>query len=207
MTTFEVSNLGRYGYMGGRGGQSLRDQSGAMKQAAVIGAGIGPSASIEESIGGDAAAFGVPGPDGTAQVPDAGNPPPPPHMRPAHAHHQHGPARCCQSMMAPLLRILGLDLFTKGKAINGMARAGAGQNPFDMGLVRVSLICFDAPVLQKADSPQNCQDFWGHPEEVDYTSLYEIPPEGWTSYRRQLRMFQSGKGDSKGYEPIPRQEV
>jgi hypothetical protein len=42
VTTLEVSNLGRYGYMGGRG-SSLRDQSGAM-QATAVGAGVGPGA-------------------------------------------------------------------------------------------------------------------------------------------------------------------
>lgn len=137
MTTFEVSNLGRYGFMGGRGGQSLRDQSGAMKQAAAIGAGIGPSAAAEEATGGAAAAFGTPGPDGTALAGPGG--PPPVH---AHAHaHRHGAGGLCgflKNLSAPLLRILGLDLFTKGKAMSGMARAGSGQNPFDMGFVRVS---------------------------------------------------------------------
>lgn len=39
MTTFEVSNLGRYGFMGGRGGTSLSSQMGHRHQHAPPGAG------------------------------------------------------------------------------------------------------------------------------------------------------------------------
>jgi hypothetical protein len=91
MTTFEVSNLGRYGYMGGRGGSSLREQSGAIKQ----------HANIEGEEGG------------------------------GHVHSH----RCVTS--SPLMRVLGLDRFTKGKAMNGMRKAGKDQNPFDLGFVKV----------------------------------------------------------------------
>jgi len=141
MTTFEVSNLGRYGFMGGRGGQSLRDQSGAMRQAGTIGAGTGMSGALENgvpsevggTVGGDGNLVLPPPPDGTY---DHGH-------GHGHHHHQHGIRGCCanlgKAISGPLFKILGLDRFTKGKAMSGMARAGRGQNPFDMGVVQV---CF-----------------------------------------------------------------
>lgn len=36
------------------------------------------------------------------------------------------------------MTILGLDRFTKGKALGGMKKAGRDQNPFDMGIVKVN---------------------------------------------------------------------
>lgn len=41
MTTFEVSNLGRYGYMGGRGGTGLTSQTGHRHQHQQLGDGEG----------------------------------------------------------------------------------------------------------------------------------------------------------------------
>ncbi|WWD22776.1 palmitoyltransferase AKR1 [Kwoniella shandongensis] len=189
MTTFEVSNLGRYGFMGGRGGQSLRDQSGAMKQALAVGAGIGPSGAEEEARGDESA-----GPDGNFVLPPPGGAPPPPSGVGGHVHgpecrhgsgggHSHGIGHVCAAfgkmLSGPLMNILGLDRFTKGKALGGMKRAGRDQNPFDMGLVK------------------NCTDFWIPDDEIDYTSLYEIPPEGWRAYRRKVRM-RKGTGETGG---------
>lgn len=127
MTTLEVSNLGRYGFMGGRGGSSLRDQTGAMRQAMAVGAGVGPSGAGEEGVGGPA------GPDGNLRV-STGH---------SHGHgHSHGiVAVCgalCKKATGPCLQVVGLDRFTKGKALGGMKRAGRGQNPFDLGVVKVS---------------------------------------------------------------------
>jgi len=141
MTTFEVSNLGRYGFMGGRGGQSLRDQSGAMRQAGVVGAGTGMSGAMENGASGEVG--GTVGPDGNLVLP------PPPEGTYDHGHghghghhHQHGIMGCCanlgKAISGPLFKILGLDRFTTGKAMSGMARAGRGQNPFDLGVVQVS---------------------------------------------------------------------
>lgn len=109
MTTVEVSNLGRYGYMGGRGGSSLRDQTGAMRQAQAIGAGLGQNGAMEEA----AVDQGIAGPDGNIR-----------RIRRA-------------KLFDPLLRVLGLDRFTRGKALGGMQRAGQGQNPFDRGVMKV----------------------------------------------------------------------
>jgi hypothetical protein len=146
MTTFEGSNLGRYGFMGGRGGASLREQSGALKQAAAIGAGIGAAGASEEASGGAAGAAGLSvGPEGTAIRPTGG-----PHL-PTHAHgrghvHSHSPqgkirhfcGAAAKVVTGPLMKILGLDRFTKGQALGGMRRAGMDHNPFDMGIVKVS---------------------------------------------------------------------
>ncbi|ORY23544.1 DHHC palmitoyltransferase-domain-containing protein [Naematelia encephala] len=135
MTTHEVSNLGRYGFMGGRGGSSLRDQDGAMKQAVAIGAGVGPTGSMEEAAGEDGMSFG---PEGTHVHG--------PECKHGHGHgHSHGPlgiGRFCgaawRATSGPMMQVLGLDRFTRGKAIGGMMRAGREGNPFDMGLVKVS---------------------------------------------------------------------
>ncbi|WVQ72310.1 palmitoyltransferase AKR1 [Cryptococcus sp. DSM 104548] len=192
MTTLEVSNLGRYGYMGGRGGQSLRDQSGALKQAASVGAGVGMNGAAEEG-GGPAA--GEAGPDGNVVLPQTGGHVHGPQCRhgAGHGHgHNHGIlhvcGHLCKSLSAPLMGILGLDRFTKGQALGGMKRAGKDQNPFDMGFVK------------------NCTDFWLPHNDVDYTTLYEIPPEGWRAYRRKLGMSKTGGGRG-GYQQVNTQEV
>lgn len=164
MTTYEVSNLGRYGYMGGRGGTSLRDQSGAVRGSTVF----------------------VPMPDPES---DLSHLPPPPGAAPHHhQHHRCGAlGRICSALYAgitgPLFKLLGLDQFTKGKAVSGLARAGRDQNPFDLGLVK------------------NCADFWGGDKGVDYNHLYEVPPEGWAAFRRKA-------GEKRnGYVPVAREEV
>jgi palmitoyltransferase len=41
-----------------------------------------------------------------------------------------------------MLQLLGLDRFTKGKAMSGMRKSGqggAGSNPFSLGVVGVSI--------------------------------------------------------------------
>ncbi|WWC67222.1 uncharacterized protein I206_101129 [Kwoniella pini CBS 10737] len=188
MTTFEVSNLGRYGYMGGRGGSSLRDQSGALKisQAVSIGAAPFPGGASEEAQGLPDAS-----PDGTSSFPP---PPPPasgasnnghvhgPECNHGNAGHDHGIMGICKGLgkviSGPLMNILGLDRFTKGKALGGMKKAGKDQNPFDMGFI------------------QNCSDFWIPSRDIDYTQLYEIPSEGWRAYRRKIAMQKKLGGDN-----------
>ncbi|OXG40718.1 palmitoyltransferase AKR1 [Cryptococcus neoformans Bt15] len=193
MTTFEVSNLGRYGFMGGRGGQSLRDQSGAMlKQASAVGAGIGMSGAGEDAAGpADAEA----GPEGNALLPPPGGHVHGPQCRHGnHARgHSHGVMHICgalwKTLTGPLMTILGLDRFTKGKALGGMKKAGRDQNPFDMGIVK------------------NCIDFWLPDNDVDYMTLYEIPPGGWRAYRRKLAMDKRIPGGKGRYELVSEQEV
>ena len=114
----------------------------------------------------------------------------PDHGTPGHVHgrackHDHGHshsrnpiklcAKLCNKMLpGTLLAIVGLDLYTKGKGAEGMARAaekGGGGNPFDVGLMR------------------NCTDFWtrGRTLGVDYQQIYDLPPEGYRSVIAQRR--------------------
>lgn len=155
MTTLEVSNLGRYGFMGGRGGTSLREQGGAMtlhthgtspgshdhgSQDGVANLGAGPGqAGAEEdglivattSSGNESVPFGSDTTRSTSSL-----------SRPSATRNP------CSAMLTnavrycgngPLLQILGLDRFTKGAAGRGMKLAEAGGgNPFDMGIITVS---------------------------------------------------------------------
>jgi hypothetical protein len=172
MTTVEVSNLGRYGFMGGRGGQSLRDQSGAMKQAAAIGAGMGPSGASEEGV--------MPG-DSNGDCQHGGK------------KHNHGVGACCSKLCAPVMQVLGLDRFTKGKAVSGMARAGRGQNPFDLGVRQVSGCKFTPDVRIALSSGRQTLITHGctsYLQKVSVMQMALIP--GWAAYRNS----------SGGYQPV-----
>lgn len=161
MTTLEVSNLGRYGFMGGRGGTSLRDQSGALAahraQAAsagavhhhantstvAVGAGAGPSGAQEDStvvLNDDDDQAPIPNPVAGQHA----------HGRACDHHHRHGHGSRCGALGAacsritnccsngPLLQLLGLDRFTKGEAGRGLRLAEKrGGNPFNKGVVTV----------------------------------------------------------------------
>ncbi|KAI0042759.1 zf-DHHC-domain-containing protein [Auriscalpium vulgare] len=108
MTTLEVSNLGRYGFMGGRGGASLATQMGHRHRAV----GTEDSTPDEGLVG------------------EAGEATPLGHAH-AHAHGKHGPCAGCGSGF--LMRLLGFDRFTAGGGAHGLARAGKAANPFDLG--------------------------------------------------------------------------
>ncbi|KAJ7726850.1 hypothetical protein DFH07DRAFT_757939 [Mycena maculata] len=136
MTTLEVSNLGRYGFMGGRGGASLNGQMGHRHA------------------------------HGSAQAPEAdgdssGAPPKPSGF---------------------IMNLLGLDRFTRGKAVDGLARAGRASNPFDLGAYR------------------NCRDFWSKGRElgVEYERLYDVPLEGFEEARRRREREEEEDGLSAG---------
>lgn len=135
MTTFEVSNLGRYGFMGGRGGAgaSLSGQMGHRHQ----------------------------------------------HAPAAEGGHAHKHAAGCGGGF--LMNLLGFDRFTKGKAVNGLARAGKAANPFDMGVVG------------------NCKDFWtaGRELGVEYEKLYDVPPEGFREAKRRREREDEDHGGSR----------
>ncbi|EPS96187.1 hypothetical protein FOMPIDRAFT_91156 [Fomitopsis schrenkii] len=173
LTTFEVSNLGRYGFMGGRGGASLSSQMGHHHH----GQGMSDS-------------------DGAAT--------------PTAHHHKHSHGACGGCGSGFLMNLLGFDRFTKGKAADGLARAGKAPNPFDLGVIG------------------NCKDFWTKGRElgVEYENLYDVPldgfreakkrkqredsdelhPEGRKSLRKSLLMgFGIGRGGGSsrsGYEPL-----
>ncbi|PPQ88419.1 hypothetical protein CVT25_011221 [Psilocybe cyanescens] len=109
MTTLEVSNLGRYGFMGGRGGASLSGQMGHRHQ------------SRQDSV--------LPGVDteDTALVGDASS------ASTGVVHRHSGVCAGCGTGF--LMNLLGFDRFTKGKAVDGLTRASKASNPFDVGIV------------------------------------------------------------------------
>ncbi|KAF9555669.1 zf-DHHC-domain-containing protein [Agrocybe pediades] len=109
MTTLEVSNLGRYGFMGGRGGASLTGQMGhrhSHRQDAVL-----PGVDTED----------------TALVGDASS------TSSGAVHRHSGVCAGCGSGF--LMNLLGFDRFTKGKAVDGLTKASKASNPFDLGIV------------------------------------------------------------------------
>ncbi|EKM76159.1 hypothetical protein AGABI1DRAFT_108919 [Agaricus bisporus var. burnettii JB137-S8] len=152
MTTLEVSNLGRYGYMGGRGGASYAGQMGHRHRH-----GGSPIAGLDT--------------EDTALVGDASS------TSSGHQTHQHRSCAGCGSGF--LMNLLGFDRFTKGKAVDGLARAGKASNPFDLGFFG------------------NCKDFWTKGRElgVEYETLYDVPLEGFREAKRR-RTERDDDGDS-----------
>lgn len=158
MTSLEVSNLGRYGFMGGRGGASLHGQMGHRHQHRHHAASASADAEDTALIGGDADSAG----SGAAG-----------------RGHQHGGV-CAGCGSGFLMNLLGLDRFTKGKAVDGLARAGKATNPFDLGFVG------------------NCKDFWtgGRELGVQYERLYDVPAEGFREAKR--RREREDEDDERG---------
>lgn len=104
-----------------------------------------------------------------------------------------------------LLKILGIDRFTRGKAAEGLAHAGEVPNPFDLGFYG------------------NCVDFWTRGRElgVTYERLYEVPDGGFArAVRERKRREKEGKlseasresqrkghrGGAAGYERLDMRE-
>lgn len=157
MTTLEVSNLGRYGYMGGRGGASYAGQMGHRHRHGA-GSTIAGLDTEDTALVGDAASSG---------------------SSSHHAHHKHAACAGCGSSF--LMNLLGFDRFTKGKAVDGLARAGKASNPFDLGILG------------------NCKDFWTKGRElgVEYETLYDVPLEGFKEAKRR-RMEREDYADGEG---------
>jgi len=153
MTTLEVSNLGRYGYMGGRGGASLSGQMGHRHQHRHSGSTV-PGVDAE-----DTALMGS----------DAGSS--------TSATHQHA-GFCAGCGSGFLMNLLGFDRFTKGRAVDGLARAGKASNPFDLGVFG------------------NCKDFWTAGKElgVEYEKLYDVPLEGFREAKRRREQEEDDGG-------------
>lgn len=169
LTTLEVSNLGRYGFMGGK--------TSANAQQGLVDRWHADRASAPEE------------------------------------DHEHGPN--CDHSAKPsakkgkgnfLLKILGIDRFTNGKAAEGLAKATKGANPFDLGIFI------------------NCLDFWkgGRELDIDYLRFYEIPSEGLEKRRKERKKkekeeksFVGGKagstslrrGNGATYERVAMDEV
>lgn len=156
MTTLEVSNLGRYGFMGGRGGASLSSQMGHRHQHRQA-SSVVPGVDTEDTalVGSDSASTG--------------------------SAHQHSGA-CAGCGSGFLMNLLGFDRFTRGKAVDGLARAGKASNPFDLGIVR------------------NCKDFWtaGRELGVEYEKLYDVPIEGFSEAKRRREQDEEGEGIASG---------
>ena len=144
MTSLEVSNLGRYGFMGGRGGASL---SGQMSHHHHHHGRRHDTDNEDGSLAGNDSNS-----SGTGVV-----------------HRHSGICAGCGSGF--LMNLLGFDRFTKGKAVDGLARAGKASNPFDLGIVG------------------NCKDFWTAGKElgVKYETLYDVPLEGFREAKRRNR--------------------
>ncbi|KZT00285.1 zf-DHHC-domain-containing protein [Laetiporus sulphureus 93-53] len=152
LTTFEVSNLGRYGFMGGRGGASMSSQMGHQHRQ-VLG-------DTDVAIEGVTAVH----------------------------HHAHSHGMCAGCGSGFLMNLLGFDRFTKGKAADGLARAGSAPNPFDLGVFG------------------NCKDFWTKGRElgVEYERVYDVPAEGFTEAKRKR---QREEGDDLHVEVAGRKSL
>jgi len=162
MTTLEVSNVGRYGYMGGKPGVSAPHQQGAVAKWEQ-----GKAAA--ESLG-DVAGSSSPQVDGE-------------HVHGSGCEHRRkksggGGGAAGGGKASFLLKILGIDRFTRGKAAEGLAHAGEVPNPFDLGFYG------------------NCVDFWTRGRElgVTYERLYEVPDGGFArAVRERKRREKEGK--------------
>lgn len=165
MTTLEVSNLGRFGFMGGKGGQSYAGQTNFIAQHSARGQPAGGASDrlqgIQKQFSGEDAQIDVnlatddtTGESSTATTTTT-------HGH-AHSHSKLGMLkRVCSSSGSWLLSIVGLDLYTRGKAGEGLKRASGAANPFDHGWL------------------SNCKDFWskGQDLSIDYATLYDLPGE------------------------------
>ena len=198
MTTLEVSNVGRYGYMGGRG---------------VIGVG---------QMGAQNSNPGQPplSASGSPEIGDSHSHPP---SRPQSLRGSGGllalPCRIC-SLCAScpgasfLLRITGLDRFSaRGGAARGLTSA-APQNPFDLGLYLNCMdfwgmgkevgvrweTCYDIPEegFRKAREQKLLEDRErGHRNELETRKGRGL----WPGVRRVFSM-RMGRPSSYEYEPL-----
>lgn len=109
----------------------------------------------------------VPSDDGISQQSGSG--------APGHGAHGHAHKGGCTGF---LMQLTGLDVFTRGRAADGLARASKATNPFDLGIIG------------------NCKDFWTRGQEVgiEYERLYDIPDEGFREAKRRRVREEEGDG-------------
>ncbi|WFD06655.1 protein S-acyltransferase [Malassezia vespertilionis] len=141
VTTFEASNIGRYGFMGGRPDVGMSGQQGLLQQQ------------MQRMVS-----------DG---------------MTPEEAHTQlhrsRRRQRTCLKLITgvggSILSVVGLDFYAGGRGGRGLSRTNTSSNPFDKGLIA------------------NCFDFWtqGQYLGLDYATLYNVPPEGFTPRKKRMR--------------------
>lgn len=183
LTTLEVSNVSRFGYLGGKPGVSGAAQQGyvakweasqgqAAQHAANLGGGAGDGAENEADD-----------PDSLAHAPSSSRPTTP------LASSSSAGARPTGSF-AFLLKLLGLDRFLSSSSSSSRTpnrTVSTVSNPFSL-------------------SPsQNCLDFWTRGGElgVDYERVYEVPKGGWKRVvaerkRREREEKARGAGGNKG---------
>jgi palmitoyltransferase ZDHHC13/17 len=96
-----------------------------------------------------------------------------------HQRHNHSAGPCGTGF---LMHLFGFDVFTKGKAADGLARSIHAPNPFDLGCIG------------------NCKDFWTRGKElgVEYDRLYDIPKEGFLEAKRRREMEEEEDDHSLG---------
>ncbi|WFC99574.1 protein S-acyltransferase [Malassezia yamatoensis] len=107
LTTFEASNVGRYGFMGGRGDTNMTTQNGFIEQQAerMIQAGV-PRDQVQK------------------------------HLYGCSSHKKKSLSELCLGIGSSLMSIVGLDLYTRGKGGQGLSRSRAAANPFDRGWMK-----------------------------------------------------------------------
>ncbi|KAH0833938.1 DHHC palmitoyltransferase-domain-containing protein [Lanmaoa asiatica] len=155
LTTFEVSNLGRYGFMGGRGGLA----AGGGGAGVQMGHRHNHQHQHQRASGSER---------GDEESEAEGGV----HKR----NHRHG--SIFATATAPgtcggfLLNLLGLDRFTRGRAAHGLALASSSaraRNPFDFGVVRN---CKDFWTMGKEVG-------------IEYGQVYDVPLEGFEEAKRR----------------------
>jgi palmitoyltransferase ZDHHC13/17 len=163
MTTVEVSNMGRWGSMGGRG-ESLRGQLGATGHQNHGPLATPGSSTADLGMGGQGSGNGNGNGNGDGH------------------RHQHKKGRCDFMM-----RLLGLDLFTRHRAVDGLKNSNKGNNPFDTGSI-----------------VGNCRDFWTRGRElgVEYDKVYDVPFEGFKEAKlRRMMDEREGGLRTSGHGP------
>jgi palmitoyltransferase len=114
------------------------------------------------------------------------------------APHAHGPAAKLKGAGDWLLSIVGLDLYTKGKAGEGLKKATSASNPFDTGLVNNCRGEWSSRVTLAvhADGGALRVDFWTRGRElgIDYTTLLDVPPGGFVPAHQRA----GGDDDERG---------
>ncbi|BGP20059.1 palmitoyltransferase akr1 [Rhodosporidiobolus nylandii] len=186
MTTLEVSNVSRYGFLGGRAGVSGSTQQGYQEkwsaaQAARHAANLGGGA-------GDAGESSAADPASLAHAPSTSRPSTP----------SGGGGLRATGQLAFLLKLLGLDRFTRrgGGALHSLSASAHGEvaNPFDIGVLG------------------NCRDFWTRGGElgVSYERLYDIPQGGYKAVvaaRKRREREGVGMDARGGYERVAMEDV
>ncbi|GAA5984945.1 hypothetical protein JCM11641_005594 [Rhodosporidiobolus odoratus] len=177
MTTLEVSNVGRFGWMGGKPGVSGQAQQGYVEKwsaaqqarhAAQVGGGAGDGA---DSLADDPSSLAH-APTASSSGSSTPTPSPSPGVR-------------AKGRFAFLLKLLGLDRFTRhgGRSFNALQHASRGEvsNPFDLSW------------------RGNCVDFWTKGGElgVQYERLYAIPEGG---FRRVVGERKRREREERGRE-------